>query len=231
MPPESETARLTRAVERQNRILTSWKRPVWQGLLTGVGSTLGLAAVLWILSLVIQPLKYLPVIGDFLGDRIEAAIGGQSGLPAASDDPADANDSTATDTTKPSSSLGTGTASLSTNYFAASLAGSWSVKLNQHSGSTEPIRLEASRTNATFLVTVTAAATATDHADLLDQADITVDGERGTRQRYADGTRETIETELSHQGKFYRLALTYDPATVDGPAVFDAAAVSFRFKD
>ena len=222
---QAATERLARAVEQSNRLSGSWTKPIWQGILSGIGSTIGLALALYALSLIIRPLQYLPVVGSFIRDQIQPAIDQKTGTAAP------AGSSVAPTSSTPAADTATGTASLNTNYFKASLPGSWSIKLTQSSSSAELLHLDATRTGATVTVSVAKHAETVDRGTVLDAAEVTVDGERGTRRHYkASGTaQDAIDLQLTHGGDSYRLAVSYDPATVDGQAAFQALAGSFKF--
>lgn len=81
---ERKIDQLEKTIDRNYRRQTSIFYNLWQGMLIGIGSTVGLVVVIYILIIVLRPLEFLPLVGNFL-DRfitptLERVI--ESKLPA-----------------------------------------------------------------------------------------------------------------------------------------------------
>ena len=227
--------RLAKALEQSNKQQASWVRPIWQGALLGIGSTVGLALALYILSLIIKPLQYVPVLGGLIRDQIQPAID-QKVAPTSSNTTTSSN----TQSTNQATTTSTGTSSISNNYFAVTLPGSWSIKLNQTSGSSDMVRFQADTQDykagsagATVSVVVSKQTAATTESSLIATEAVTVDGVSGTKRRFklaASDSVEGIDLHLTKNGSYYAVRLEFNPNTFNGQQTFEQLLDSFTFR-
>ena len=232
---ENAELRLARALEDANKLQRSPLRPIWQGALLGIGSTVGLALALYVLSFIVKPLQYVPVLGTLIREQIQPAIDQKSS-------PTSTNTTTPTSTqpTTQSTSTSTGKSSISNNYFAVTLPGSWSIKLNQTSSNDELVRFQAetqdyqaSATGATVQILVTKQSTSTAEQSLLATDNVTVDGVTGTQRRFklsTSGAAEGMDLHLAKDNSYYAIRLEYNPDTFTGQQTFGQLLDSFKFR-
>lgn len=224
---DSAELRLARAIEAANRSNNSKWRPIWQGALLGIGSTVGLAVALYLLSLIIKPLQYVPVLGTLIRDQIQPAIDQKVSAPTSTN-------TTMPSTTKPttqSTSSSTSKSSISNNYLSIVLPGNWSIKLNQTSTGNKLLDFQATTDQDTaFQIEVTKQATSTIEQTLLATDSVTVDGVTGSQRRFKTSTGEMMELGLVKNNLHYTLSLNYNPDTFNGQQVFTQIVDSFKFR-
>lgn len=75
--PTQSIDRLTKAIELLNRRLTLWYG-FWHGLLAGIGSTVGVAAVLYLIYWVLAALDFLPA-AESVRQTIKGLINNRTG--------------------------------------------------------------------------------------------------------------------------------------------------------
>lgn len=231
----SAQLRLAKALEQSNKQQASWIRPIWQGALLGIGSTVGLALALYILSLIIKPLQYVPILGGLIRDQIQPAID-QKVSPTSTN----TTTPTSTQSTTQSTTTSTGKSSISNNYFAVTLPGSWSIKLNQTSSGSDLVRFQAdtqdykaSSTGATVSIVVSKQAATTTEESLIATDTVTVDGVSGAERRFkltSSGSAEGIDLHLAKNGSFYMIRLEFNPDTLNGQQTFRQLLDSFTFR-
>lgn len=228
---DSAELRLAKALELANRSNNSKWRPIWQGVLWGIGSTIGLALALYIISLVTKPLQFVPIIGTFIREQIQPVIDQKVSTPTSTN-------TTTPSTTQPttqSTSSSTSKSSISNNYLAIVLPGNWSIKLNQTSTGNKLLNFQATTDqDASFQIEVTKQASDTNEQTLLASDTVTVDGVKGTQRRFkasANSTNETIDLELTKNNSYYKLSLAYDPSSFNGQQIFTQVLDSFKFRN
>jgi hypothetical protein len=228
---ETGELRLAKALEATNRSNNSKLRPIWQGVLWGIGSTIGLALALYLISIATKPLQFVPIIGTFIREQIQPVIDQKVSTPTSTNT---TTPSTTTPTTQ-STSTSTSKSSISNNYLSIILPGNWSIKVNQTSSGNKLLSFEATTDqDASFQVEVTKQAANTNEQTLLASDTVTVDGVKGTQRRFkasANNTNETIDLELTKNNLYYTLSLDYDPSIFDGQQTFTQILDSFQFRN
>jgi hypothetical protein len=226
---ETGELRLAKALELVNRSNNSKWRPIWQGVLWGIGSTIGLAVALYAISLLTKPLQFVPIIGTFIREQIQPIIDQKTSTPTSTNT---TTPSTTTPTTQ-STSTSTSKSSISNNYLSIILPGNWSIKVNQTSSGNKLLNFEATTDqDASFQVEVTKQAANTNEQTLLSSDTVTVDSVKGTQRRYktsANGANETIDLNLIKNNLYYSLSLDYNPEFFNGQTTFTQILNSFQF--
>lgn len=226
---DTDTARLAKAMEDANKLQRSPLRPIWQGALFGIGSTVGLALALYLLSLILRPFVNLPFFGDlikiveptlkqsqrFSDPAVDLPIAPVVSEPAA---------------TPTASKETTGHSTIRNNYFALELPGSWSMKIRQHSNEAALLAIAAeSDQGSVFAAQVTTTKPLTSYPDTATPKRWTIDGVAATGMAYqSDATTRTVDALVEHDGRYYSFSLTY-PATSDDDSVFQTIVSTITF--
>lgn len=222
----TDTTRLAAALEDANKLQRSPLRPIWQGALFGIGSTVGLALALYLLSLLLRPFVNLPFLGDIIRVVEPSLQQSKSFIEPSAETPV------MPAATAPSSepSKTTGHSSIRNNYFALELPGSWSMKIRQQSNASTLVSIAAEGDNAaTFAATVTESNEVRSYPDTATVSKRTINGEEGKIYSYSAGAATTThEAAVTHNGEQYLFTLTADAAS--GTSLFDIILDSIIFQ-
>lgn len=220
-----ELHELAETLRREN----SWWRRFCSGVIFGIGSTIGVAAVLYIAVFLARELQVLPLIGQYIGKitpTLEKTL--EDRVPDV------------TSQTKETTGNGiSGSTKLSTNYFQLTLPAGWDVKLNQTSTKDEKVKIVAETDDYSEMagaqLTVTATSgEVTPPVEALESTPTAIDSVSATVYRSTDGRTgetESRATYAEHGDLTYVLTLTYRPATYpDSETVFTDILAQFKFK-
>lgn len=232
---EDELTELRRALERQTRAERSWALGLWRGVLFGIGSTLGVALILYIAILGLHQLEVVPGIGSLAGQVapiIENTVSER--VPTA-----------AKLLPKRTSNI-TDPASL----YKLNVPTDWVVKIQEGTDGTQRSYVEvtspdfASRldesTNAVYYtagaqlsVQVVSEAEEKTYTTVLEENTIEVAGEPATYTMYRRGNTASgrlIDVVFQHNDDVYTLTFVYNPETYpNGEAVLEEILNSFAF--
>ncbi|MEK7184391.1 MAG: hypothetical protein AAB701_02640 [Patescibacteria group bacterium] len=202
-------ARLAEALEDANKLQRSPLRPIWQGTLFGIGSTVGLGLALYLLSIILRPFTDLPVLGDLirvaqpsLDQTLTTPIDTETDVQPAEE---------SSSTVSPTSTDDNGSHStIKNNYFSLKLPGSWSLKINQGSGSSILQSTQAeSSTGTTFTATVSTTS---------------------QQPKSVEEPLLQLESQQTHDGNYYLFTLSFDPNTDNGQQLFNQILATLEFQ-
>lgn len=215
---ENTQVRLSEALEDANKLQRSPLRPIWQGALFGIGSTVGLGLALYLLTVILQPFTNFPVFGDLIravqpniNQTIDTTKSTTTSINETSDQP------------KPSTTSNDSQSTIRNNYFALELPGSWSLKINQSSGDTALVMVRAETDDgAQFIASVNEQASTLDYPSDTTGSNLTIDGQSATGHEYnTNATTKILDAQLEYKGEHYLFSITFNPETLSGRSVFD----------
>lgn len=232
---EEQLANLQKAVERQSRIESSWLMGLWRGVLFGIGSTLGVAIILYIAILGLHQLEVVPGIGGLAG-RVAPLI----------ENTVSERVPTAAKLLPKRTSNITDPASL----YQLQVPTNWVVKIQEGTDGKQRSYVEVSSpdfasridesTNAVYYtagaqlsVEVVREAKEKTYTSIIEEKTIEVAGEPANYTMYRKGNTASgrlIDVVFQHNDDVYTLTFVYNPETYpNGEAVFDDILRSFTF--
>ena len=237
----------------------SFRHKLWSGIVFGIGSTLGVAVILYVAVLFVHQLQGLPLVGNFFGTVVSPTLEKSledkvPSFPESQTKPSPAEPEPTTTSTDASTS--TGATEVSTSLFALTRPAGWDVTLEEGNKGVQRSRLQTesddftSHTDesadgpftpifyddgASLDVHVTVGSEQLDHGAIVSTKTVTVDGVSGTYHVFSEPSTQAgqqLDVHLERNNLAYTFTFTYNPdKDPNGPQIFDEILASFTFAE
>lgn len=234
----------------------SFRSKLWSGIIFGIGSTLGVAVILYVAVIVVRQFEHLPLIGQYFGTvtpTLEKTL--EEKVPNLPERATEEPESSSTSSETSVSSSTSRASSVGTSYFALTLPAGWDVTLEEGSKGLQRSRLQAESddfvrrvdetTDGPFTpiyydagesldVHVTTTGD-TDHGGIQSTKTVELDGVTATYHVFTEPSTmsgQQLDVHATKENLAYTLTFTYNPdKDPNGPQIFDDILASFTFKE